>query len=176
LKTTRTTVLSRIAGFTLAGLVMGGASPLTAQDDCKLLQKVVADAFSKIHSTPTHVATTTTINGKAFTSEMIYAAGNMYMKMNGKWSLAGSIKDMEQTEQDARRKANSNDTCRHLNDEAVNGEMAAVYSSHSVTSNGSIDLQFWISKASGQMLREDTRSSGALMSARYEYGNVKPPL
>jgi hypothetical protein len=30
---------------------------------------------------------------------MIYAAGSMYMKMNGKWSLASSIKDLEESEQ-----------------------------------------------------------------------------
>jgi hypothetical protein len=175
LKTTRTTVLPLIAGFTFAYLVMY-ALPLTAQDDCTVLEKVTGDAFHKVHSIPTHVYNTTTINGKAFTSEMIYAGGNMYMKINGKWTAGGSIKDMEQTEQEARRNAHSNDTCRHLNDESVNGEMAAAYSSHSVTANGSIDLKFWVSKANGQMLRQDTTSNGAVISARYEYGNAKPPL
>jgi hypothetical protein len=152
------------------------ASRLTAQDDCKALEKAVADAYHNVHNTPTHVYNATTINGKAFTTEMIYAGGNMYMKINGKWTSGGSIKDMEQTEQEAHRNANSKDTCLHLNDESVNGEIAAVYSSHSVTPSGSIDLKFWISKANGQMLRQDTISSGAVISARYEYGNVKPPL
>jgi hypothetical protein len=153
-----------------------GASSLTAQDNCKVLEQVVADASHKVHNTPTHVYTTTTINGKVFTSEVIYAGGNMYMKINGKWTSGGSTKEMEQATQEARRNANSKDTCSHLSDESVSGEVAVVYSSHSVTANGSIDLKLWISKANGQMLREDTTSNGAVISARYEYGNVKPPL
>lgn len=177
MKTTRTTVFFLTATFTFAYLVMG-ALPLTAQDDCKMLEKMVWDADSKVHNTPTHVYTTMKIHDQAFNSEMIYAAGNLYMKMNGKWSSGGSIKDMEQAEQQARHNANSKDTCRHLNDESLNGERAAVYSSHSVTASGGVvDLQVWFSEANGQLLREDTTTSfGTVQSSRYEYGNVKPPL
>jgi hypothetical protein len=45
----------------------------------------------------------------------------MYMKIDGKWSLAGSIKDLEQTEQQLKRDAHSRDVCRSLKDETVNG-------------------------------------------------------
>jgi hypothetical protein len=81
-------------------------------------------------------------------------------------------------EQQNRHNANSNDTCRYVKDEPVNGEMTAVYSSHSETPKGKIDLQIWISKAKGLLLRQDTDSDGSkvLISARYEYENVKPPM
>jgi len=167
--------LSILLAITIAYLLWG-ASPLTAQDDCKVLEKVTADAFNQVHNAPTHVYTTTKINGQSFSSEMIYAAGSMYVKTNGKWISAGSIKDVEQTEQQMQHNANSKDTCRLLKEESVNGEVASVYNSHSETPKGTIDLQFWISKANGKLLRQDTSSNGALMSSRYEYGGVKPPL
>jgi hypothetical protein len=109
---------------------------------------------------------------------MIYAAGSVYMKMNGKWTLTDSIKDLEQAVPKKGQNASSKDTCRYVKDEPVNGEMAALYSSHSETSKGKIDLQFWISKATGLPLRQESSSDGgkAVISTRFEYGNVKPPL
>lgn len=175
MQTIRTRFSSIVFGVTIAYLLTA-VSPLAAQDECKVLQKVVANAFTQIHSIPTHVYTTTKINGQAFSSEIIYAGGSMYMKMNGRWSLAGSIKEMEQVENKGPHPANSKDTCRYVKDEPIDGEMAAFYSSHSETPKGTIDLQMWVSKSKGRMLREDTDSSGALMSSRYEYANVKAPL
>lgn len=108
-----------------------------------MIEKVFTDAFGKLHNTPAHVFTTTKIGGHTFTSEIIFAAGSIYMKINGKWTLSDSIKDMEQLMEQNRHKADSKDTYRLLNDEAVNGEMAAVYSSHSETPKCKIDLQVW---------------------------------
>ena len=100
----------------------------------------------------------------------------MYVKTNGKWTSAGSINDVEQSEQPIQHNANSKDTCRLLKEESINGEVASVYSSHSETPKGTIDLQVWISKASDKLLRQDMSSNGVLMSSRYEYKDVKPPL
>jgi hypothetical protein len=166
-------ILAILVAITIAYLLWG-ASPLTGQDDCKVLEKVTADAFKKVHNTPTHVYTTTKINGQSFSSEIIYAAGSMYVKANGKWTSAGSIADVEQSEQ--QNQHNSKDTCRQLKEESVNGEVASVYSSHSETPKGPIDLQFWISKANDKLLRQDTTGNGVVMSSRYEYRDVKPPL
>lgn len=60
----------------------------------------------------------------------------------------------------------------------MNGEMAVVYSVHSDTPKGKIDVKYWISKAKGLPLRTDTDSDEgkAIISVRYEYGNVKPPM
>lgn len=175
MKMTWIRLLSRVVAVALASLVMG-ASPMAAQNDCTTVDKMVANASGQIHSIATHVYTTTKIGGQSFSSEMIYAGGSMYLKMNGKWTLGGSIKDMEQVEKQAQHNANSKDTCRYVKDELVNGELAAVYSSHSETSKGKIDLQMWISKSQGRMLRQDMDSGGSVMSSRYEYANVKAPL
>ena len=173
----RTKSLYIVVGLTIANLLIG-AFPLIAEDDCKTLQKVLADAFSKVHSMATHVYTVTKIGSQTFTSEIIYADGSMYMKINDKWRLSGSIKEMAQAEQQAKKNANSKDSCRQLKDELVNGDMAAVYSSHSETAKGSLDMQMWVSKATGQILRQDTNSDGGkvVLSSRYEYENVKAPL
>lgn len=177
METTRARLLCIPVGLTIAYLLMD-ASPVRAQDDCKAMERMLADVFSKVHNTPTHVYTTTKIGNQTFASEIIYAGGSMYMKLNGKWTVAGSIKEMEQVEQQARHNANSTDTCRSLKDEPVNGEMAAVYSSHSETPKGKIDMRMWVSKAKGLLLRQDTDSDGGktVISSRYEYGNVKAPL
>jgi hypothetical protein len=71
-----------MVGFMIACLLMG-ASPLTAQDDCKVMEKAVADDFSKVHNIPTHVYITSKIGSQTFSSEMIYVAGSIYMKING---------------------------------------------------------------------------------------------
>jgi hypothetical protein len=168
-------ILSIVVATTIAYL-LAVPLPLTAQDDCKVLEKVTADAFNKVHNTPTHVYTTTKVNGQSFGSEIIYAAGTMYIKGNGKWTSGGSIKDMEQSEHQLQHNANSKDVCRQLKDESINGEVALVYNSHSETPKGTIDLQFWISKANGKLLRQDTTGTGVLMSSRYDYSGVKPPL
>jgi len=168
-------IFSIVIATTIAYLLWG-AMPLTAQDDCKVLEKVTTDAFNKVHNTPTHVYTTTKVNGQSFGSEIIYAAGSMYIKGNGKWTSGGSIKDMEQSEHQLQHNANSKDVCRQLKDESINGEVVSVYNSHSETPKGTIDLQFWISKASGKLLRQDTTGNGVLMSSRYDYSGVKPPL
>jgi hypothetical protein len=177
METMRTRLLYVVVGLTIANLLMG-AFPLMAQDDCKALQKVVEDATAKVHSIPTHIYTTMKMGSQTFASEIIYTDGSMYMKINDKWTLSGSIKDMEQAEKEAKHNANSKDTCRQLKDEPVNGEMAAVYSFHSESDKGTVDMQIWISKAKGMTLRLDTDSDGgkAVISSRYEYGNVKAPL
>jgi hypothetical protein len=175
MKMTRIRWLYFVVGFIIVPLLIGEL-PLMAQDDCAVVKKVLAGAMSKVHSTPTHVYSATKIGNQSFNSEIIYAAGTMYTKINGKWTSVGSIQDMEQTEEDLKRHANSTDTCRHVKDEPIDGAMAAVYSSHSETPKGNLDMQFWISKTTGQLLRQDLTSDKTLISSRYEYGNVKPPL
>jgi hypothetical protein len=70
-------------------------------------------------------------------------------------------------------------TCHYLRDESVNGETAAVYSTHSETEDIKSDGQIWISKDRGLPLRHelDIEAGGSKNhhSARYQYGNVQPP-
>jgi hypothetical protein len=169
-------LLSVMLLFVLGCLI--GVSPLAAQGDCTALTKVLADAMNKVYNTPTHLYTTTKVSGETFNAEQIYAAGSIYMKNQGKWSIFGTTKEISQLGQGNTQKADVKETCRSLSDEPMYGEMAVVYSVHSDTPKGKIDVKYWISKAKGLPLRTDTDSDGgkAVISVRYEYVNVKPPM
>jgi hypothetical protein len=149
-----------------------GPLPLAAQDDCKPL----LDAESKLDNTPAHVYTTMKIGKETVTSKSIYAAGSIYTKMNGKWSVTESIKEAQQLRQENLRKNKDKVTCHYLKDELASGEGAAVYSSHDEGFKGKVDMQMWISKGKGLPLRMETDVHTVHSSARFEYGDVKPPL
>ena len=114
------------------------------------------------------------LSGKPQTAESIYVGGLIYTKYDGKWSAGVTTKEMKQMSEKNRQ--NNKTTCRYLKDEPVNGEMAAVYSVHDVSPKATSDSKAWISKANGLPLRTDTDMEGSHISARYEYGNVKPPV
>jgi hypothetical protein len=170
--TRRRELLYAMLGFTFGQLLIG-AKPLTAQNDCK----PVLDAMTKLFDTPTHGYLTTNVGGKLQTGESIYAGGSIYSKSDGKWITAATTKEMK--ELDEKNRQNNKTTCRYLKDEPVNGEMAAVYSVHSVHEappKSTSDSKTWISKAKGLPLRTDTDMEGSHISMRFEYGNVKPPI
>jgi hypothetical protein len=163
-------LLYSMLGFAF-GLLLIGAKPLAAQDDCKL----VLDAMTKLFDTPAHAYVTMNMSGKPQTGESIYAGGLVYAKYGGKWSAGTTTKEMKEIAEKNRR--NNKLTCRYLKDEPVNGEMAAVYSVHEVAPRSTSDSQNWISKAKGLPLRSDIDLGGnSHISTRYEYGNVKPPM
>jgi hypothetical protein len=179
MKTSRTKLLylalsPTMAGFAIAFLLIA-ASPVAAQVDCK----VILDAESKLGNVDAHVYTTTNAGGHPLTVEMIYAAGNIYLKSQGKWENSGTRKEMDQLKKNHK---NSTPVCRYVKDEAVSSEMAAVYTSHEETPTGKVDTQVWISKANGLPLRQETTidvgggGGKTVSSARYEYGNIKPPM
>ncbi|HEV3329935.1 MAG TPA: hypothetical protein VG096_03070 [Bryobacteraceae bacterium] len=159
-------IISLIFGYMLIAPM-----PLMGQDDCK----VVLDAMTKAIDTPNHTYTTTNMSGVTQTVESISTGGTIYAKVNGKWSAGTTTKEMKAITEKNRQ--TNKPTCRYLNDEPVNGEMAAVYTLH----NGSptvTDSKTWISKTKGLPLRSETDldSGKNHISTRYEYGNVKPPI
>jgi hypothetical protein len=177
-----------LLGCTFA-LSLLAATPLAAQSGCQ----PVDEAMNKVMTTPTHIyATMTSVpsNGanpptdETTHSETIYVGGAAYVKVGGKWSR-GEVTPEQIMKQEQENRKNSKSTCRYLRDESVNGEAAAVYSTHSERSDvGHItsDGQIWISKSSGLPLRDEVHidSGGAVgknhYSGRYEYTNVHPPL
>jgi len=167
----RTPLLYLVVGFTVGQLLMS-AKPVAAQGDCQ----VVFGATSKIFDTPAHAYVTMNMGGTTQTAESIYVAGAMYTKVDGKWSPSQiSMKEMKELDQ--KNKQTNKTTCRYLKDEAVNGEVAAVYSVHEQTPRGTSDSQIWISKAKGLPLRsEQDLSAKNHISTRYEYGSVKAPM
>jgi len=174
--TTRIRLLYMVVGCTIGYLPLS-APPLAAQDDCKALSKVLLEAAVKFHNNPARVyGTVRNAGGRIVNTELIYAAGSVYMNINGKWT--GPTTGVEQQMEQLTRNFTARDTCRYLRDEPVNGEMAALYSVRSETPRGTHDTQIWISKSKGLLLRQDVDSDGGKthLSSRYEYGNVKPPL
>jgi hypothetical protein len=114
------------------------------------------------------------------TVEGIYLAGMIYMKIEGKWTSGGTMKDLEQLTQ--KKHENSKAMCRYIKDELVNGEMTALYSLSDVSDNSKIESQVWISKAKGLPVRQDVdielgAGKGKMHnSTRFEYGNIKAPI
>ena len=163
-------------GFAFA-LLHIGANSLKAQGDCK----VVLEAANKTVTTATHTYTTMNMAGKDQTVEVIYLPGVIYSRINGKWS---SVPMTPQELAELRKPKAQDDkaTCKYVKDELVNGEMAAVYSTHDVSSKGVVDSQIWISRAKGLPLRQDMdidvggKNEKSHSSSRYEYGDVKPPM
>ena len=68
-----------------------------------------------------------------------------------------------------------------MRDDPVNGESAALYTTHDDTAHGKSDNQIWVSKSKGLILRQemDIDTGGANgkthLSVRYEYSNVQAP-
>lgn len=144
--------------------------------------QTVFEAMTKVVTVPHHIYTTMSGSlqpgGKTNTTEQIYAGGVIYVMMQGKWTRGTMTPDQMLKREEANRKT-SKATCSYLRDESVNGEAAAVYSSHEEPQGTKVDSQTFISKSKGLPLRTeidmDMGDTGH-MSSRYEYANVKAPL
>jgi hypothetical protein len=165
-------------GFTFVLLLIGPAR-LAAQDSCQ----PTYDAMSKVMSTPAHLYSTMTggqNSADKHTTEVIYIGGATYVKVSGKWSRSPMTTQQVMQQEEENRKA-SKTACKYLRDESVNGEAAAVYSTHSDRADVGIksDGQIWISKSKGLPLKIeiDISSDGSTNhhSTRYEYANVQVP-
>jgi hypothetical protein len=168
---TPTKLLYIVVGFTLGQFVIG-ATTVKAEVDCQL----VLDATSKVFGIPAHLYITTITGGKTNLMEEIYAAGAIYVNIDGKWSPS-PITMQEMKEMNQKNIHDNKTTCRYLRDELANGEAAAVYGVHNEGPRSKSDSQLWISKAKGLPLRSESDIGDKNhISMRYEYGNVKPPM
>ena len=153
------------------------STPVLADDAaCQTL----FDTRFKLFKVPSHSFTTEALpGGKSETSEVIFANGAIYVLMKGKWIHSPMTpQDMLKQEEENIRDAKS--TCRHVRDEMVNGEAAALYMGHSENDEVKSDAQTWISKSKGLPLKtEEDIDTGdgdkRHMSIRYEYSNVQAP-
>jgi hypothetical protein len=109
-------------------------SNVTRADDCKGL----FEAMNKAITTPTHIYSTNVAGynkNVPENSEMIYAGGPkgaIYVMVKGKWTRSTlTAADMLAQQQENQR--NEKGTCQHVRDESVNGEAAAVYQAHTIT-------------------------------------------
>lgn len=151
-----------------------------AQADCK----PVRDAIDKLSTVSSHAYETQTDPARSGTGatnhEVIRAGNTIYVLMNGKWKKSPmSSADMRAQEEENWKNA-KNVSCKHVRDESVKGESAAVYSTHNENEDTKEDGQIWVSKSKGLPLREEQDVDLGYgekhhMSIRYEYANVQAP-
>ena len=172
-------------GYTTLTILMLGAltaavvaSPVRAADSCQ----PVFEALTKVATTPSHSFTTSTpVNGgSALESETIFANGQKYIRAGGKW-MRLPVTSEEVVEQEKEKEQHGRSSCQFLHNEPVNNEAAMVYSVHWEYNGVTEDGQIWISKSTGLPLRaeEDFDTKGKFRdhrSARFEYGNIRPPV
>lgn len=146
------------------------ASPFAnAADACDALY----NAGIKSVQTPHHVYSTRSMpSGKVQTSEAIFAAGNEYLLMDGKWMRS----PMPQTAMvaAAQEKLKTHpDTCTPLGDQMIGGQAISVYKAHSKEMG--TDQTVRILKSNGLMQGGTLTLPGGSMEIRYEYDNVQAP-
>jgi hypothetical protein len=176
-----------------SGNLPSGFSPLVMHAEMAAVASAAPDAVcpavqaanDKLYTTPFHMITAeagpAANNGKPLTSEMVFVGGARFVRANGTWSPSTlstqELKDLEQRNLKNAR----NLSCHYVRDEAVNGESAALYNTHSESTHGKNDNQIWISKSRGLILRQETdvdsgRPNGkAHLSIRYDYSHVQVP-
>jgi hypothetical protein len=151
----------------------------SAADSCQ----PIFDAFTKVATTPSHSYTTNTASngGKATEAETIFANGQKYIRARGKW-IRLPLTSQDVVEQEKEKQEHGKSTCQFLRSESVNGEPAMLYSVHREYEDVKEDGQMWISRGTGLLLRVeedfDNRDSKVKdhRSARFEYGNIRPPM
>jgi hypothetical protein len=163
--------------------LMHAEVPLAANPGVDSACQAVLDASEKLYTTPFHMYSTQAGalvgNGNPTKSEMISSGGTDYVLYNGKWTTSSTAERKALGQQN--RNNAKNMSCHYVRDESVNGESAALYSTHEESAHGKTDSQNWVSKSKGLILRQevDIDTGGASgkshMSSRYEYSNVQAP-
>jgi hypothetical protein len=164
-----------------AALALLHVTPASAADACG----IVNDAMTKLMQTPNHAFTESRgaiASGKTHTSERISTTTAAYIQVRGKW-LKSTMTPAEalQMEKDAVKDRKSG-TCQYVRDENIDGEAAALYSTHKEDDAGKSDAQVWISRKRGLPLRQVVhldvgagKTGESQLTTRYEYENVKAP-
>lgn len=172
----RHTILSLLTCLTVV-VILQWPSTLEAQDSCQ----PVFDALNRVVTTPSHSYSTYTMQGRTIAGEKIYTQGKAFDLEDGKWVKdSDDLKEILAKENEGR--AHSTATCKIVREESVNGRPATLYSLHSKTEHATEEAQIWIAKGPGLALREemDIDAGGSArkshMSARFEYGNIQPPI
>jgi hypothetical protein len=165
-------------------VLMHAEMPLAANPGIDSACRAVLDASDKLFTTPYHMymmeAGAGVGNGKPMSSEMVFSGGVQYILYNGKWTRSPLSREELKALEERNRK-NSTISCHYVRDESVNGESAALYSTHEESVHGKNDNQIWVSKSKGLILRQETDidTGGANgkthLSSRYEYSNVQAP-
>jgi hypothetical protein len=170
----------RNAISTLLVILASLAAPyVMAADACQ----PVFDALIKVAKTPSHSYTTSTAanGGKSAEAETIFASGQKYIWVRGKW-MRIPVTAQDVVEQEKEKEERGRATCQFLRNEFVNGEAAMLYAVHREYEEVEENGQMWVSTGTGLLLRveedADNRANKKKehRSTRFEYGNIRPPV
>jgi hypothetical protein len=171
----RTTTATFLAFVIIA--VIPSLSMAHAADSCQ----PVFDALTKVASTPNHSYTThTAANGRSAEAETIFANGQKYIRVRGKW-MRIPVTSQDVLEQEKEKEEKGKSTCQFLRSESVNSEAAKLYSMHRKYGDVKEEAQMWVSKSTGLLLRveEDVNRGNNKkehQSTHFEYGNIQAPM
>jgi hypothetical protein len=156
------------------------ASPLfaaTPSPDCA----TVLDASMRQLTTPSRAHVTDRTSAKTRTNETIYTGDAVYLQVDGAWKKSrlspAAMADMKRN-----NVANATTLeCRHVRDETVAGEPAAVYATKTTVDDVASDGTIWISARTKLPLRIEAISDAGtpdehVATTVYEYGDVKAPI
>ena len=175
--------MTRNALCALALAVALGPIFLTASAHGAESCQPVFDAWIKVATTPSHSYTTSTgINGsKPMEAETIFANGQKYIRVRGKW-MRIPVSSQDVIDEEKERELQGKSTCQLLRTESVNGEAAMLYSFRRDYEDTKESGQIWLSRSSGMLLRAELDIDSPdnkvkeHRSSRFEYGNIQPPM
>ncbi len=153
-----------------ACLAVAMTHPALAANTCD----EVYQAGIKTVQTPHHLYYTITQGqGKLPSTELVYAGGVTYVKMDGKWrrSIMKPQDQLELAKDDVKTKLP--DTCTRVGDQTIGGQAVSVYKAHK--NEAGTEQVIRIFRSSG-LLQSDTVSlSNQSVEMRYEYTDVRAP-
>ena len=131
----------------------------------------VIAASLKVLQVPAHLYTTET-GARNRSSEAIYFNGVTYLKVEGQWRKSAFARNtVAEQKKESEEKIG---TCAVVRDEAVGGEPATLYKVRN-KSEDAADVQLWISKIRGLVLKQSYDLGPGHTEIRYEYSNVTAP-
>ena len=147
--------------------LLAAAFPVSAASACD----AVVAASIKVLQVPAHLYTTET-GARNRSSEVIYFNGVTYLKVEGQWrKSAFARKTVAEQKKESEEKIG---TCAVVRDEAIGGEPATLYKVRN-KSEDAADVQMWISKIRGLVLKQSYDLGPGRTEIRYEYSNVTAP-
>jgi hypothetical protein len=152
-------------------LVAAVAAPsANAANACDVLYNAGIKSVQTAHRV---YSTRTMQGGKSQASEAVFAAGNEYLQINGKW-MRSPMPQPEMVAAAQEKLKTHPDTCTPMGDQMVGGQAVSVFKAHS--NEMETDQTVRIFKSSGLMQGATLMlPNGVTMETRYEYDNVQAP-
>jgi hypothetical protein len=135
-------------------------------DDCK----PIADALAKTATVPNHARITSRTLGKF---ETVHTENALYETFGGNWK---QLPYSDIAEASRLASAYKNADCTLRDSEAMNGQAARHYAVTEHLKDADALNEFWISNATGLILKSYTKFSRDELTTTYDYIDIKAPL